>query len=226
MKLLSPSILSSDFADLKSQLRVLELGKADWVHLDIMDGHFVPNFTFGPILVEAINRITDLYLDVHLMISNPDNFIERFAEAGADLITVHKEAVIHIHRTLNSIKNLNKKAGLAINPGTSLSEIEALLDYVDLILVMSVNPGFGGQGFIQSSLKKINQLREIKEKKNFNFLIEVDGGIDLENIDLVLDAGADVIVAGASIFKSADPVQQTIELKKRILNYQIKNEKS
>ncbi len=222
MKLLSPSILSSDFSDLKSQIRILELGNADWIHLDIMDGHFVPNFTFGPILVDAINRMTELNLDVHLMITNPDNFIERFAEAGADLITVHKEAVIHIHRTLNSIKNLNKKAGLAVNPSTSLSEIEALLDYVDLVLIMSVNPGFGGQKFIQSSLKKISQLREIKEKNNYNFLIEVDGGIDLGNIDLVLEAGADVIVAGASIFKNADPVQQTIELKKRILNYQNK----
>lgn len=225
MKLLSPSILSSDFSDLKSQIRILELGNADWIHLDIMDGHFVPNFTFGPILVDAINKITDLTLDVHLMITNPDNFIERFAEAGADLITVHKEAVIHIHRTLNSIKNLNKKSGLAINPGTSLSEIEALLDYVDLVLIMSVNPGFGGQKFIQSSIKKISRLKEIKEKNNYSFLIEVDGGIGLENIDSVLDAGADVIVAGASIFKSADPVQQTIELKKLILNYQNKNEK-
>jgi len=216
MKLLSPSILSSDFTDLKATIRILELGNADWIHLDIMDGNFVPNLTFGPIIVEAINRLTDLPLDTHLMIFNPDNYIEKFAEAGSDVLTVHQEASIHLHRTIMKIKSLEVKAGVSINPATPVSAIENVLDEVDLVLVMSVNPGFGGQSFIKNSLKKISSLREIKEKNNYNFLIEVDGGIDIDNVRSVLDAGADVIVAGASIFKDPDPVQKTIKLKNLI----------
>jgi len=216
MKLLSPSILSSDFTDLKATIRILELGNADWIHLDIMDGNFVPNLTFGPIIVEAINRLTDLPLDTHLMIFNPDNYIEKFAEAGSDVLTVHQEALIHLHRTIMKIKSLGVKAGVSINPTTPVSAIENVLDEVDLVLVMSVNPGFGGQSFIKNSLKKISSLREIKEKNNYNFLIEVDGGIDIDNVQSVLDAGADVIVAGASIFKDPDPVQKTIKLKNLI----------
>ena len=216
MKLLSPSILSSDFTDLKATIRILELGNADWIHLDIMDGNFVPNLTFGPTIVEAINRLTDLPLDTHLMIFNPDNYIEKFAEAGSDVLTVHQEASIHLHRTIMKIKSLGVKAGVSINPATPVSAIENVLDEVDLVLVMSVNPGFGGQSFIKNSLKKISSLREIKEKNNYNFLIEVDGGIDIDNVQSVLDAGADVIVAGASIFKDPDPVQKTIKLKNLI----------
>jgi len=216
MKLLSPSILSSDFTDLKATIRILELGNADWIHLDIMDGNFVPNLTFGPTIVEAINRLTDLPLDTHLMIFNPDNYIEKFAEAGSDVLTVHQEVSIHLHRTIMKIKSLGVKAGVSINPATPVSAIENVLDEVDLVLVMSVNPGFGGQSFIKNSLKKISSLREIKEKNNYNFLIEVDGGIDIDNVQSVLDAGADVIVAGASIFKDPDPVQKTIKLKNLI----------
>jgi len=216
MKLLSPSILSSDFTDLKATIRILELGNADWIHLDIMDGNFVPNLTFGPIIVEAINCLTNLPLDTHLMIFNPDNYIEKFAEAGSDVLTVHQEASIHLHRTIMKIKSLGVKAGVSINPATPVSAIENVLEEVDLVLVMSVNPGFGGQSFIKNSLKKISSLREIKEKNNYNFLIEVDGGIDIDNVQSVLDAGADVIVAGASIFKDPDPVQKTIKLKNLI----------
>jgi len=216
MKLLSPSILSSDFTDLKSTIRILELGNADWIHLDIMDGNFVPNLTFGPIIVDAINRITDLPLDTHLMISNPDFYIEKYIEAGSDILTVHQEAVVHLHRTIMKIKDFNVKAGVSINPATPISAIENILDEVDLVLIMSVNPGFGGQTFIKNALKKISALKEIKEKNNYNFLIEVDGGIDIDNIQQVLEAGADVIVAGASIFKDTEPIQKILKLKNLI----------
>jgi len=216
MKLLSPSILSSDFTDLKSTIRILELGNADWIHLDIMDGNFVPNLTFGPIIVDAINRITDLPLDTHLMISNPDFYIEKYIEAGSDILTVHQEAVVHLHRTIMKIKDFNVKAGVSINPATPINAIENILDEVDLVLIMSVNPGFGGQTFIKNALKKISALKEIKEKNNFNFLIEVDGGIDIDNIQQVLEAGADVIVAGASIFKDTEPIQKILKLKNLI----------
>lgn len=219
MYLLSPSILSSDFTDLKSTLRTLELGNADWVHLDVMDGNFVPNLTFGPILVEAINKLTQLPLDTHLMINKPDDFIERFVEAGSDILTVHQEAVIHLHRTITKIKSFGIKAGVSINPATPVISIENILEDIDLVLIMSVNPGFGGQTFINNSLKKISALRELKEKYNYNFLIEVDGGIDTDNIQQVLEAGAEVIVAGASIFKNQNPVQKTLELKNLILNF-------
>jgi len=219
MKLLSPSILSSDFSDLKNQLRILELGNADWIHLDIMDGNFVPNLTFGPIIVEAINKLTNLPLDTHLMISKPDEFLEDFVKAGSDVLTVHQEAVIHLHRTIMKIKSLGVKAGVSINPSTPVCAIENILDEVDLVLVMSVNPGFGGQKFISSSLRKISELRNLKEKNNYQYLIEVDGGIDIDNVKMILEAGADVIVAGAAIFKSENPAQKVTELKNEIMKY-------
>lgn len=219
MRFLSPSILSSDFTDLKSQIRFLELGNSDWIHLDIMDGNFVPNITFGPVLVDAINKMTELPLDTHLMISKPDDFIESFVNAGSDILTVHQEAVIHLHRTITKIKSFGIKAGVSINPSTPVYSIQDILGEIDLVLIMSVNPGFGGQKFILNSLKKIEELRNLREKFNQKFLIEVDGGIDLNNIISVLDAGADVVVAGASIFKSKNPVQTVTELKNIILKY-------
>lgn len=220
---LSPSILNADFSDLTRQIRQLELGKADWIHCDVMDGNFVPNLTFGPLLIQALNKITRLPLDVHLMIMNPDQYIEKFVEAGADILTIHQEAVIHLHRSLSKIKGLGVKAGVSINPGTSIASIEEVLDFVDLVLVMSVNPGFGGQQFISSVLKKISRLKELKEKNNYNYLIEVDGGIDINNIDEVLNSGAEVIVVGASIFRNNNIIETTTLFKNKILDYASSN---
>lgn len=216
---LSPSILNADFSDLTRQIRQLELGKADWIHCDVMDGNFVPNLTFGPLLIQALNKITRLPLDVHLMIMNPDQFIEKFVEAGANILTIHQEAVIHLHRSLSKIKGLGIKAGVSINPGTSIASIEEVLDFVDLILVMSVNPGFGGQQFINSVLKKISRLKELKEKYNYNYLIEVDGGIEINNINEVLNSGAEVIVVGSSIFRNNNIIETTTLFKNKILDF-------
>lgn len=222
---LSPSILNADFSDLTRQIRQLELGKADWIHCDVMDGNFVPNLTFGPLLIQALNKITRLPLDVHLMIMNPDQFIEKFVEAGANILTIHQEAVIHLHRSLSKIKGLGIKAGVSINPGTSIASIEEVLDFVDLILVMSVNPGFGGQQFINSVLKKISRLKELKEKNNYNYLIEVDGGIDINNINEVLNSGAEVIVVGSSIFRNNNIIETTTLFKNKILDFISVNKK-
>ncbi|MBU2444418.1 MAG: ribulose-phosphate 3-epimerase [Bacteroidetes bacterium] len=222
MYLLAPSILSADFSDLKKQIRSVEMGKADWIHCDVMDGHFVPNITFGPIVVEAVNRITDLPLDVHLMIVSPDQYIEKFAEAGADYLTVHQEVCIHINSTLKKIKELNVKAGVTINPATPVDTVEHVLSEIDLLLLMSVNPGFGGQKFIEHVLNKIERVRELKEKNNYKFLIEVDGGIGIENVEKCLRAGAEVIVAGASIFKSENPTARTLELKNALSDFKIR----
>lgn len=222
---LSPSILNADFSDLTRQIKQLELGKADWIHCDVMDGNFVPNLTFGPLLIQALNKITRLPLDVHLMIMNPDQFIEKFVEAGANILTIHQEAAIHLHRSLSKIKGLGIKAGVSINPGTSIASIEEVLDFVDLILVMSVNPGFGGQQFINSVLKKISRLKELKEKNNYNYLIEVDGGIDINNINEVLNSGAEVIVVGSSIFRNNNIIETTKLFKNKILDYVLSNKK-
>lgn len=222
MYLLAPSILSADFSDLKKQIRSVEMGKADWLHCDVMDGRFVPNITFGPIVVEAVNRITDLPLDVHLMIVNPDQYIEKFAEAGADYLTVHQEVCIHLNSTLKKIKELNVKAGVTINPATPIDTIVNVLSELDLLLLMSVNPGFGGQKFIDHVLHKIEQVRDLKEKNNYKFLIEVDGGIGIENIENCLNAGAEVIVAGASIFKSENPTAKTLELKNALNDFKLR----
>jgi ribulose-phosphate 3-epimerase len=212
-KLIAPSLLAADFSNHAQQIRYVELGGADWIHCDIMDGKFVPNLTFGPLVVEAVRKITKLPIDTHLMIKNPDQIIKNFIDAGSNYITVHQEEVIHLNRTINWIKELGAKAGVSINPSTPVSTLLEILEYVDLVLVMSVNPGFGGQKFIPSSLKKIEELSRIRKEKGYNFLIEVDGGIDKENIKRISDAGCNVFVAGSSILGKDNITAAAMELK-------------
>jgi ribulose-phosphate 3-epimerase len=204
MKLIAPSILSADFSNLEKQILLAEEGGADWIHCDVMDGHFVPNITFGPILVRAAKKCSKLPLDVHLMISEPDKYAADFAKNGADYITIHQEAVIHLHRSIDFIKKLGVKVGVAVNPSTPFSFLYEVIDMIDLLLIMSVNPGFGGQSFIKNSLKKIEQAAELKNKNSLNYLIEVDGGINKDTIKSVSDAGCEVFVAGSSVFHSDD----------------------
>lgn len=220
---LAPSLLSADFSDLKNEIRKAEEGGADLFHLDIMDGHFVPNLTFGPMIVKAIRKLTHLPLDSHLMISNPDQYIEEFREAGSDIITVHFEACTHLHKTITRIKETGAKAGVSINPATPVHAIEEIIDYVDMLLIMSVNPGFGGQKFIESTIRKVIQARKIVTERNLKVEIEVDGGINLNNVELLLEAGADIIVAGSSIFNSNDVTDTVKKFKEKFLNYEIKN---
>ncbi|MDW7643890.1 MAG: ribulose-phosphate 3-epimerase [Desulfuromonadales bacterium] len=201
---IAPSILSADFSRLGEEIAAIEHGGADYVHVDVMDGHFVPNITIGPLVVEAARRSTALPLDVHLMIENPDRYIPQFAEAGADILTVHQEAVPHLHRTVQLIRSLGKKAGVSINPATPVSTLEVILEEVDLILVMSVNPGFGGQSFIPSALAKIEALRQLIDRRGLAVELEVDGGVKADNIRQVAAAGADVFVAGSAVFGTAD----------------------
>ncbi len=215
-KILAPSILSADFSNLSQQIRSVELGGADWLHCDVMDGLFVPNLTFGPIIVEALRRITNLPIDVHLMIKNPDNILENFINAGADYITVHQEEVVHLNRTIARIHELGAKAGVAINPSTPISLLSEILEIVDLVLVMSVNPGFGGQKFILNTLKKIKELAALRAKISANFLIEVDGGLNVKNITEISSCGCNVFVAGNSIFKKDNITAATVELKNLI----------
>jgi ribulose-phosphate 3-epimerase len=213
MTVLAPSILSSDLTNLPQQIRMVEMGGADWIHCDVMDGHFVPNITFGPIMVEAVSRITKLPLDVHLMIKNPDKFLEDFVNAGANFISVHFEEVVHLNRTINRIKELGAKAGVVINPSTPVSSLKDIAEYTDLVLIMSVNPGFGGQTFIHNSLKKIEEAVKLRQDLKADFIIEVDGGIDLNNAKSILDAGCDAFVIGSSIFKSENITATTTEFK-------------
>lgn len=217
MALLAPSILSADFANLAHQIRLVELGGADWIHCDVMDGHFVPNLTFGPIVVEAAKRSTHLPVDVHLMIKNPDNLLEEFVKAGANYLTVHYEEVIHLNRTVNKIIELGCKPGVSINPSTPVHVLKDIAEYVDMVLLMSVNPGFGGQSFISNVLNKIKELAELRKNLSANFLIEVDGGIDTKTILPALKAGVDVFVAGSSIFKADNVTAATTELKNILL---------
>jgi ribulose-phosphate 3-epimerase len=199
--LISPSILSADFARLGEEVRAIDEAGADWIHVDVMDGHFVPNITFGPAVVKALRKHTAKPFDVHLMISPVDGYLEAFAEAGADIITVHPEAGPHIHRTVQAIKNLGKLAGVSLNPATPAKMLDYLIDDIDLVLVMSVNPGFGGQSFITSQLRKIEAVRKMIDKTGRDIRLEVDGGVDLKTVKSCVDAGADVLVAGTATFR-------------------------
>ena len=201
---ISPSILSADFCRLGEEVRALEKAGADYIHVDVMDGHFVPNLTIGPAIVKAVRRCTSLPLDVHLMMERPDDFLSDFAKAGANILTVHVEAVTHLHRTLSEIKKYGMRAGVSLNPSTPVCLIEPALDYADLVLVMSVNPGFGGQELIPEVLPKIKEIRRLITRKGRPVELEVDGGIKVDNIGAVADAGADVFVSGSGIFGRPD----------------------
>ena len=211
--MIAPSILSADFSRLGDEVRAVEAAGAEVIHVDVMDGHFVPNITIGPLVVEAVRRVTDLPVDVHLMISDPDRYLKDFADAGADWITVHVEACIHLHRTLTYIRDLGKKAGAVLNPATSLSTLEYVLEELDLVMLMSVNPGFGGQSFIESTLDKTRTLRAMLDKVNPGAGIEIDGGISPGTIARVAEAGANIFVAGSAVYGRDDYAAVIKEMK-------------
>lgn len=215
MKKIAPSILSADFARLGDEVRAVEAGGADYIHVDVMDGHFVPNITIGPLVVEAVRKVTKLPLDVHLMIENPDLYIPEFAKAGADIIVIHAEASNHLHRSVQLIKSLGKKAGVSLNPATPLHFLDYILEELDLVLLMTVNPGFGGQSFIETCIPKIQALRGILDKRGLETELEVDGGVKIDNISRISHAGADVFVAGSAVFGSSDYAATIGEMKKR-----------
>ena len=215
--IIAPSILSADISKLESEIRQLEKGGAEWIHIDVMDGHFVPNSTFGPQMVKTIKTITDLTLDVHLMIEKPERYLGDFKKAGADIITVHQETCTHLHGTLKTIRDLGVKAGVSLNPSTSVATIEEVIHDVDLVLIMSVNPGFGGQKFIGSSLVKIQKTHEMLKSKNPDAYLEVDGGIDSFNVEAVVRAGCNVLVAGTGIFVNPDRAKGVLELRNAAL---------
>lgn len=216
MKLIAPSILSADFARLGDEVRAIEAAGADWVHVDVMDGHFVPNITIGPLVVEAVRRTTSLPIDVHLMIENPEKYVADFIKAGATYVSVHVEEGCHLDRTLNLIRELGAKPSVVLNPGTPLSAIESVLSLVDMVLIMTVNPGFGGQKFIPYCKEKIAELKKIISQKKLKTLIEVDGGVKVDNIGELSKLGADVFVAGSAIFGSKSYKETIVEMKKRI----------
>jgi ribulose-phosphate 3-epimerase len=201
---IAPSILSADFGRLGEEVAAVDRAGADYIHVDVMDGHFVPNITIGPLVVAALRSVTAKPLDVHLMIENPDRYIPEFARAGADIITVHQEAVPHLHRTIQLIHSCGKKAGVSLNPATPMDTLDVIIDDLDLVLVMSVNPGFGGQAFITATLDKIHALRTVIDRRGLNVELEVDGGIKVDNIAQVASAGADVFVAGSAVFAARD----------------------
>lgn len=213
MPIIAPSLLASNFLNLESECKMLNESVADWYHLDVMDGRFVPNISFGPMLVEFFRKATTKTCDVHLMIEEPEKYAEDFKKAGADILTVHIEACKHLHRNVQQIKSLGMQAGVALNPHTPVESLKDILAGIDLVCLMSVNPGFGGQSFIPHTLHKIKQLREMIDERSLNVKIEIDGGVTVENAKSILDAGADVLVAGNTVFKSADPIATIAALK-------------
>ncbi len=213
--IIAPSLLASDFLHMADQIELINQSQADWLHVDVMDGVFVPNISFGQVLMPFIKKGCTKPLDVHLMIEQPERYVEEFVALGADIVTVHYEATRHLHRTIQQIKQAGAKAGVALNPHTSIQNIEDILEDIDLILIMSVNPGFGGQKFIYQTLPKVRKLKAMLEERNLNPHIEIDGGVGLANAESLLQAGADALVAGSSVFKSEDPVK-TIESLKSI----------
>ena len=213
MPIIAPSLLAANFLNLDAECKMLNESEADWYHLDIMDGRFVPNISYGPMLVEVFRKATTKVCDVHLMIEEPGNYAEHFKNAGADNLSVHIEACQHLHRNIQQIKSLGMKAGVAINPHTPVSALSDILADIDLVCMMSVNPGFGGQKFIPYTLEKIKQLRKMIDERGLTVLIEIDGGVTVENASSIIAAGADVLVAGNTVFKSADPIATIAQLK-------------
>ena len=213
MKQLAPSILSADFSKLAEDVAQVEKGGADYIHVDVMDGHFVPNISYGAVVMKSLEGKTDLPFDVHLMIENPDDYLEDFMTPNTEYITVHQEACPHLHRTVQHIKSLGVKAGVSINPATSLATLDYILDDVDMVLVMSVNPGFGGQKFIENTIDKVKRLRKLIADTGSHALIEVDGGVQAETAPRLVAAGVDVLVSGSYVFKAADPLKTIRELK-------------
>jgi ribulose-phosphate 3-epimerase len=210
---IAPSILAADFGNLQQEIEIINVSEADWIHCDIMDGVFVPNLSFGIPVVEAVHKIASKPLDVHLMMVEPDRYVEKFRDAGAFQLTVHQEACIHLHSTVNEIKKLGMKAGVSLNPHTPVSTLEDIIGDLDLVLIMTVNPGFGGQQFIHRSYAKIRKLKELIEASGSHALIEVDGGVDLTNAGTLFEAGVNVLVTGTTVFESENPVETIRELK-------------
>jgi ribulose-phosphate 3-epimerase len=213
MALIAPSLLAADFLQLQNECDMLNESQADWFHLDVMDGRFVPNISYGPMLVNFFRKTTKKTCDVHLMIEEPERYTQAFKDAGADILTVHYEACTHLHRNVQQIKSLGMKAGVALNPHTPVELLKDILQDIDMVLLMSVNPGFGGQSFIPHTINKIKRMREMIDEQLLNVSIEIDGGVTLDNAKLIIDAGADILVAGSTVFKAPDPIATIAALK-------------